>query len=119
MLAQLLQNKYIQSVLVFLAVIGLHSLYVQLTFQESAVEDETGEVMAMPMDMMVSESVSVEETVVENNDKEIDYTGTHIMPNGDIMTGSGLILPEAIITEDGLIQLSNGDVLTPAVDMRQ
>ena len=48
----------------------------------------------------------------------IDYTGTHIMPDGSVMTGRGLIIPDAVITTDGMIRLKDGTELVPTADMR-
>ena len=48
----------------------------------------------------------------------IDYTGTHIMPDGSVMTGRGLILNDATVTADGMIRLSDGTILVPVADMR-
>ena len=50
--------------------------------------------------------------------QELDLKGIHIMPDGVVMLGSGESLPDASVTESGDIRLSDGRIVTPALDMR-
>lgn len=47
-----------------------------------------------------------------------DLSGLHIMADGSVMLGNGEVLPEAIILENGDIELQDGRVVTPLMDMR-
>ena len=40
------------------------------------------------------------------------------MPNGDVMTGAGIVITDAVIEDNGLIRFPNGETLEPAIDMR-
>lgn len=42
----------------------------------------------------------------------------HIMPDGSVMLGTGVTLPDAYITPDGRIILGSGEEVTPVLDMR-
>ena len=44
--------------------------------------------------------------------------GIHIMPNGSIMLGNGVLVNDAAITTDGFIVLGSGEKVTPVADMR-
>jgi len=50
--------------------------------------------------------------------QELDLKGIHIMPDGVVMLGSGEALPDASVTRSGDIQLGDGRIVTPAIDMR-
>ena len=52
----------------------------------------------------------------EHAEKEV--SGIHIMHNGQIMWGNGSIVAGATITTTGDIQLADGDIITPAFDLR-
>lgn len=83
----------IQSVILFVAIVGAYSFYQQWNaYQEQQVADEAA--------------------------YRASFEGTHIMGNGDIMKPDGTILNEATITEDGMIMLPDGLIITPAFDMR-
>jgi len=115
---KLLQNKYLQALLVFFAVMGIYAViqsglyYFSGSIAPSVTQESEIESMDMEMEPMDAAD-SVEST------GEIDYTGTHIMPDGSVMTGSGLVIDEATILEDGTIELPDGAVLTPVADFRK
>lgn len=44
--------------------------------------------------------------------------GIHIMPNGRVMTGNGMLLNDVSITADGMIILGSGEEVQPILDMR-
>lgn len=44
--------------------------------------------------------------------------GIHIMPDGSVMLGTGETLEDARVTSNGMIRLSNGEILKPVLDMR-
>ena len=57
---------------------------------------------------------------VENTTPEpVSMDGIHIMANGDVMAGDGTVLPGASIRADGMIVLSSGQVIEPAMDLRK
>lgn len=86
------KKTLIQSVLVFVLIVGSYALYQNWSYYNS-----------------LEESVSI----------ELNYDGTHIMPSGAVMTGDGVVIPNATVTEDGMIMLENGELLTPAFDLRE
>lgn len=83
----------IQSVLLFVAIVGAYSFYQQWNVYQSQQEAAS--------------------TAYRDS-----FVGTHIMGNGDIMKPDGTILSEATITADGMILLPDGLLIKPAFDMR-
>lgn len=57
-------------------------------------------------------------TSPETRADAVDYTGTHIMPDGTVMTGSGIVIDGAEVRSDGMVALPDGSVLTPVADFR-
>ncbi len=53
-----------------------------------------------------------------NEDSEQDESGIHIMNDGTIMWGNGTKVSGATVTQDGKVKLSDGDIITPAFDLR-
>lgn len=124
----MLKNKYVQSALLFLGIVGGYivaaNVFPQLlvitregvsetsqTVQESdVVAGDTKPTAVMDRNM---------EVVATSSEKNIDLTGTHIMPNGDVMTGAGVIIPDAVIQDNGEIKLNDGTVITPVMDLRR
>ena len=107
-----LKNTYVQGVLLFVLIVGGYALYVNVTHTEN-VSNTTEQISAD----MEEANVSQDDEAADKN--TIDLTGTHIMPDGSVMTGSGLTLPDATVLPDGTIELSNGDTLTPVADFRK
>lgn len=48
-----------------------------------------------------------------------DIAGIHIMADGTVMLGSGEKMEGAEVTEDGMIKLPSGKMVTPVMDMRE
>lgn len=101
-------NKYIQALLVFLAIIGAFTVYQSMhyytdTVAEVVLEEPTEDMANMgPMEYS----------------SDLDLTGLHIMTNGDVMTGAGIVITDAVIEEDGMITFSDGSSVEPTMDMR-
>ncbi len=53
-----------------------------------------------------------------HEDSTVDLDGIHIMANGDVMNGDGEILEGVAVTEDGMIELTDGTFVEPVMDMR-
>jgi len=47
-----------------------------------------------------------------------DLSGIHIMPDGSVMLGNGETLNDALVTEDNMIELGDGRIVKPAMDLR-
>lgn len=53
-----------------------------------------------------------EEQMAENVD------GIHIMPDGAVMDGEGEVIPGASVRADGMIELEDGRIVEPVMDLR-
>jgi len=49
---------------------------------------------------------------------EMDMSGIHIMADGSVMLGNGEVVSDAVVTSDGLIEMPDGQVVEPMMDMR-
>ncbi len=109
------KNKLAQAVLVFLAVLGIVYIYQSLTYVAygpGAMHQEMDE----HMDEMEEHMGEIHDHM--DHEHEEDYAGTHIMQNGDVMTGSGQIIDGAIILTNGDVALPDGTLLKSVMDMR-
>jgi hypothetical protein len=124
---QIFSNKYIQSILVFVVIVGGYIAYKNVeqyyTLQNTQLPQEEITSLpdvAPPMDTeMNMGDNSVDTEVSDGSTTTIDYSGTHIMPNGDVMMKNGEVLPDAEILPDDTIQLGNGEIITPMMDLRK
>lgn len=114
-----LHNKIVQAVLVFCAVVGLYTLFLNaqyaLTSDDSQINNESAPHVHddshahPPTDMMD----------MGNTTTPADpYAGTHIMPDGTVMLGTGETIPEAVINDDGSVEMPDGTILENVPDMR-
>ena len=98
------QNHIVQAVLVFFAIVGLYCSFQYVKFYQ-ANQDAMAE---MDMTTMPADESSAD-----------PYAGTHIMPDGSVMLGSGDTVAEAEILEDGSVKMPDGTVLEEVPDFRQ
>lgn len=82
-----------------------------------AVMDETGFSHEEVHEAIKFESDESMEADHDHADEE-DLSGIHIMPDGSVMLGDGSMLPDATVTEDGMILLPDGDLVEPVMDLR-
>ncbi|GEM_PF-2815718 len=134
MIDNFFKNKYAQAVLVFFVVLGIVYFYQSLTrpaYNPEAMHEQMGEMMEKEGateemmevhdqmgDMMDSVNSGAAEGGAMGESMMMDYTGTHIMPNGDVMLRSGEVIPDAIINDDGSVTMPDGTVLESVMDMR-
>ena len=69
----------------------------------------------VPTTTFITDSV---EPVQATNTPQASYEGVHIMPDGKVMAKDGSIIANATIRSDGKIEMSDGIVVTPAMDLR-
>ncbi len=115
-------NKYIQAALVFLAIVGAYAVYQTLTYYVTDPVDETTMPMATEdMNAMMSDTTDTEvstDTGAVLYAPGLDLTGIHIMNNGEVMTGAGVVISDAVIQENGMIVFPDGSTVEPLMDMR-
>lgn len=118
---RLITNKYIQSVALFVLIVGGYILYQNLTYEVPPVpvsQAPTGtEIQNMDSGNGVTTQTNSENTT-NKTPSTVDYSGTHIMMDGAVMTKDGTVLTDAAINADGTITLSDGTIIMPAFDMR-
>ncbi len=73
---------------------------------------DTAENATMPVSMDQSDAPS-------SSSNAENYEGVHIMPDGTVMKKNGDTIPDAVILANGTIQMSDGTIVTPAIDMRE
>ena len=98
-----------------MAVVGAYTVYLNIEYflQEDTVPvAETEEIMDHNQHQMQPEDGAMKYS------PNLDLKGTHIMNNGEVMTGSGVVISDAVIREDGMIEFPDGSELKPAMDMR-
>lgn len=54
----------------------------------------------------------------EEEEDDDEYAGIHIMADGTIMLGNGEEVEDATITDDDMIELADGTILEPEMDLR-
>lgn len=101
------QIKLLFTGVILVGVVVLYVLYSNKSMAPDASVLEDGELQAESPEEM-PQTVTADE-----------FKGTHIMQNGDVMTGSGKVLEEASIQPDGSILLPNGEVIVPVADYRK
>lgn len=55
---------------------------------------------------------------MDETDEEDPYAGIHIMGDGSVMLGNGEVVADATVTADGMIELADGTLLEPEMDLR-
>lgn len=117
----MLSNKYVQAILVFLAIIGGFYLLQGMKSSELADTENPAEMISemTEMDAMSDGEMDHSQMQMGSDAQDaIDYTGTHIMGDGSVMTGSGIVVDGAVVQTDGTIKLQDGMVITPVADYR-
>ena len=100
-------NKYVQSVFIFVGIVGGYVTYKSLTYDPPILPAPSAAPQA------TTDTGSTEAEVAD------PYAGLHIMSDGTVMLGSGEVLQDAIILEDGTVDVGSGTVVTPKFDLRK
>lgn len=114
-------NKYVQSVLVFVVIVGGYIAYKSVMYSLSG-----GSVVPLPSQNSTEnqtvdaingmEPTGAADSEVQNEDR---YKGIHIMSDGTVMLGNGEVLEDATVTSEGMIELSDGTEIKPVMDLRR
>lgn len=107
------KNKYIQAALVFLSILGLAYIYQHVTY-----DPEAGQTVDPVPEVVDTMENMADMPATESGDASVDYAGTHIMPDGSVMTGAGAVIEGAVILDNGDIEMPNGTTITPVGDFR-
>lgn len=106
-------TKYITIVvLLFVVVAGI--VYYLNTEENIVTKDKTAEELAVDIPM----EVGTRNGTTSMESMEGNKTGVHIIPDGSIIANDSTILPDARILPDGTIELKDGTIVKPTIDMR-
>lgn len=84
------------------------------------VQQQTTTVASSTMDDQKMDTSPEQSNPSSNGQENVNqYEGVHIMPDGTVMKKNGDKIIDATILANGTIQMSDGTIVTPAIDMRE